>query len=189
MTDYFDWSERAIKGLRDGWAAGLSTKAIGTKLGCTKNAVVGKKNRLKLPARPDPIRRNGPVKTAKPTRARAGVATLGPLTIAHAGFVQPVKFVQFDVPEPKYPMRPIEHEAPIVDAVPIIRERDEKITDTAPLPIFKPRISRNECQYPTTYGNRHRMECAAPAINGPYCVEHKAICWVPTRAQMEQIGA
>ena len=183
MTDYFDWTDKAIANLRTHWAAGLSTKAIGIKLSCTKNAVVGKKNRLKLPSRPDPILRNGPVKPAKPVRARAGVATLGPLTIAHAGVVQPAKFVRFDDPDPKYPTRPIEHEAPIVDALPIIRERDEKIADTVPLPIFKPRISRNECQYPTTIAGRHRMLCDAPAINGPYCVEHKAICWVPTRAQ------
>ena len=189
--DYFNWNDKAIKTLRAGWAAGLSVNAISRLLKCSRNAVVGKKNRLKLPSRPDPIRRGKPA-VVKPARAKAGAKTrpaLGPLTIAHAGTMQPVKFVRFDNPDPKYPPRVIEREAPIVDALPLIHEADERVSEPMPLPIFKPRVSRHECQYPTTFTvgrhERHKMLCDKPAINGPYCDEHRALCWEPTKAQQQ----
>ena len=54
-----EWSEEAISQLRAFWTEGHSTAEIGRRMGVTKNAVVGKAHRLKLCARPSPIRHDG----------------------------------------------------------------------------------------------------------------------------------
>ena len=59
-THDMEWSEETIVHLRALWADGHSTAEIGRRLGVSKNAVVGKAHRLDLPARPSPIRRDGP---------------------------------------------------------------------------------------------------------------------------------
>ena len=51
-----EWSEDAIAQLRALWTEGHSTAEIGRRMGVTKNALVGKAHRLKLSARPSPIR-------------------------------------------------------------------------------------------------------------------------------------
>src|SRR5215469_18190843 len=55
-----EWAEETILRLRSLWDEGHSTAEIGRRLGVSKNAVVGKAHRLDLPARPSPIRRDGP---------------------------------------------------------------------------------------------------------------------------------
>jgi GcrA cell cycle regulator len=50
------WTEAQIADLKRLWTAGHSTSQIGTVLGVSKNAVIGKAHRIKLPARPSPIR-------------------------------------------------------------------------------------------------------------------------------------
>jgi GcrA cell cycle regulator len=57
MNDVITWSDDRIEQLKKLWEQGLSASAIGKVLGVSKNAVVGKAHRLKLPARPSPIRR------------------------------------------------------------------------------------------------------------------------------------
>ena len=52
----FEWTDDAIRELRQLWSEGYSTAEIGRRMGITKNAVVGKAHRLDLPARPSPIR-------------------------------------------------------------------------------------------------------------------------------------
>ena len=76
-----EWSEETIVHLRALWADGHSTAEIGRRLGVSKNAVVGKAHRLDLPARPSPIRRDGPG-AGQPRRAvpRAAGPTLPPLS-------------------------------------------------------------------------------------------------------------
>lgn len=54
------WDQAAINDLRTLWSdKGLSTTEIGRRMGCSKNAVVGKKSRLELEPRPSPILRGG----------------------------------------------------------------------------------------------------------------------------------
>lgn len=65
-----EWSEDAITQLRALWIEGHSTAEIGRRMGVTKNAVVGKAHRLKLCARPSPIRRERPA-DARPRSPRA----------------------------------------------------------------------------------------------------------------------
>ena len=57
MSDIVTWTDERIEQLRKLWDQGLSASAIGKQLGVSKNAVVGKAHRLKLPARPSPIRK------------------------------------------------------------------------------------------------------------------------------------
>jgi GcrA cell cycle regulator len=45
-----EWTSTQIEELRRLWAEGHSMAAIGEKMGCTKNAVAGKRNRLGLSA-------------------------------------------------------------------------------------------------------------------------------------------
>lgn len=67
MSDLVTWTEERIEQLRKLWDQGLSASAIGKQLGVSKNAVVGKAHRLKLPARPSPIRKG----TRPPVRRMA----------------------------------------------------------------------------------------------------------------------
>ncbi len=60
------WTEERIADLKRLWTAGHSTSHIGTVLGVSKNAVIGKAHRLKLPARPSPIRRSSGPSKPKP---------------------------------------------------------------------------------------------------------------------------
>jgi GcrA cell cycle regulator len=53
-----EWPAEKVARLRVLWAEGLSTSLIGDKMGLSKSSVIGKVRRLKLPARPSPIRRN-----------------------------------------------------------------------------------------------------------------------------------
>jgi GcrA cell cycle regulator len=50
------WTNELIHELTQFWDAGYSASHIGKGLGVSKNAVIGKAHRLKLPARPSPIR-------------------------------------------------------------------------------------------------------------------------------------
>ncbi len=52
-----EWTDERISELTRLWNDGLSTAEIGKVLGISKNAVVGKAHRLRLAARPSPIRR------------------------------------------------------------------------------------------------------------------------------------
>ncbi len=76
-----EWTDETIVRLRDLWTEGHSTAEIGRRLNVSKNAVVGKAHRLNLPARPSPIRRDGP-------SAPAAAAPTNPLT-PQAGDVPP----------------------------------------------------------------------------------------------------
>jgi len=54
-VDLHGWTPDAVQALRDMWAEGVPTRAIGRVLGCGNNAVVGKAHRLKLEGRVNPV--------------------------------------------------------------------------------------------------------------------------------------
>lgn len=69
-----DWTEDRRSRLRDLWDEGLSTRAIATALGVTKNAIVGKSYRLGLERRrpsnrPGSAPRPQPVVEKRPERS------------------------------------------------------------------------------------------------------------------------
>lgn len=51
------WTQERVAKLERLWQEGLTTAEIGRALGISKNAVVGKAHRLRLPSRQSPIRR------------------------------------------------------------------------------------------------------------------------------------
>jgi GcrA cell cycle regulator len=51
------WTEERVAELMRLWEAGRSASEIGRMLGVSKNSVVGKAHRMKLKARPSPIKR------------------------------------------------------------------------------------------------------------------------------------
>jgi GcrA cell cycle regulator len=60
-----EWTAETIEALRRLWGDGYSASQIAKELGgISRNAVIGKAHRLKLPPRPSPIKRN-------PEKARA----------------------------------------------------------------------------------------------------------------------
>ena len=51
MRTRMNWTRERDEELKRLWAQGLSTSRIGDQLGVTKNAVVGRSHRLRLPSR------------------------------------------------------------------------------------------------------------------------------------------
>jgi GcrA cell cycle regulator len=54
------WTPAEDAALRQGWADGVPTKELGRRLDRTKNSVISRSHRMKLPPRPSPI--SGPAK-------------------------------------------------------------------------------------------------------------------------------
>lgn len=54
------WSDEKVELLRRMWEEGVPASEIGSALGTTKNAVIGKAHRLKLNQRENPIARKPP---------------------------------------------------------------------------------------------------------------------------------
>jgi len=63
------WDEASEKTLAELWAAGWSASQIGARLGQSRNAVIGKVHRLKLPA-PREVGVNAPARAARAKLAR-----------------------------------------------------------------------------------------------------------------------
>jgi|SRR5690625_4922937 len=80
------WTPERTEELSQLWNAGHSASAIGKKLGVSKNAVVGKAHRMKLPPRPSPIRRQSktpaPARKAAPALAKPAAAAPNPVAVA-----------------------------------------------------------------------------------------------------------
>ena len=64
------WTGNRIEALRRLWQEGLSTAQIGREIGVSKNAVVGKVHRLKLPSRPSPIKSPGTAGNGRGSKVR-----------------------------------------------------------------------------------------------------------------------
>jgi hypothetical protein len=75
------WTDERVAELRQRWAEGQSAGYISRQVGMTRNTVMGKRTRLKLPARPTAIDMFGAevkpkkVRSAKTTKPRAMVKT------------------------------------------------------------------------------------------------------------------
>ncbi len=146
----FDWTNDTIARLRALWDEGHATAEIGRRMGISKNAVVGKAHRLRLPARPSPIQTRvaGSERQARPPRLPkpAPSSTLQPLPSA-AGRGGP--------------MRPVE--AP-----------------PAPLPVRSGPSGRPCCWPlgdPGQPGFRFCGDGTAPGR--PYCPEHAGLAYLP----------
>lgn len=82
-----DWTNELKATLRAHWDGGLSTGKIGRAMGLSKNSVVGAAHRMKLPLRPNPIKR-GVVRAPKPPAPLPrNAVTLSPLAAVPAPVV------------------------------------------------------------------------------------------------------
>jgi GcrA cell cycle regulator len=166
----FDWTEEAEARLRALWAQAdpvLSTGLIGQMIGCGKNAVVGKAHRLRLPARPSPIRTlknpDGSPVVRKPVPKRVAKAPGALVTLP--SMARPVEALPLRSPLP-------EAEAPTVPVPP------------APVAAQPPRNDGRGCCYPIgeprAPGFRF-CEAAVETVGRVYCDEHHALCWIKVR--------
>ena len=99
-----DWTDQTVAILRLLWSEGHSTAEIGRRMDTTKNAIVGKAHRLKLPARPSPIRAVSPQRPKSTARIKPSVPALAALLPAVSPFVE-LPPVPVPTPEPP-PVRP-----------------------------------------------------------------------------------
>lgn len=109
MNDYFDWTDERLERLRRLWAEGMSASKIGVQMGISKNSVVGKVHRLKLPSRPSPIQPR-----SEPKAKRAPKQTLPP--------VKPEQIVK-EEPKPAVVARQVEPVKKPVAAPRVIADR------------------------------------------------------------------
>lgn len=108
----FDWNDDTIGRLRALWAEGLSTAEIGRRIGVSKNAVVGKSHRLKLTARPSPIRRDSSGQRRRPLRLRC--PSLAELQCAHSATPSALTGASVGLRPIQAPPRPTHSPRPIV---------------------------------------------------------------------------
>ena len=133
------------------WHEGVSCNQIAARLGLTKNAVIGRRDRMGLPQRPSPIIRNGEPKPRepKPKRLSGSGALVGPTL-------------------PPQAVRAALRIAGVATSLP-----------NAPQTVFRARPSHACCWPfgdPKKPGFRF-CDSAAPA-GEPYCPEHRAVAWV-----------
>jgi GcrA cell cycle regulator len=155
----FDWTAEAIATLRQGWFDGLSTAAIGRRLGVSKNSIVSKARRVDLPVRQSPIIRNG-VKAPPP-----------------APRIQPAPRVTLPPLPPQVAYVPAALAKPLpVSLVP---------TRTVVVVQFTP--SNSTCCWPIgDPGTKAFRFCDdAAAVGKPYCLEHCGLAYVKVRHRAE----
>jgi GcrA cell cycle regulator len=175
-----EWNDELIGRLIALWAEGHSTAEIGRRLNVTKNAVVGKAHRLDLPARPSPIRRDGPRLSSRPTAPRRVTGpTLPPLaTTLTPGLV----------PSAPHPA------APLAAAVLPAAARQPAPEPAAAIKPPAPRVVSGyiprpmACCWPIGEpGTKSFHFCEAEAVPGkPYCSSHAQIAYVKVRDRREE---
>jgi GcrA cell cycle regulator len=159
------WDDTVIFRLRKLWDEGHSTAEIGRRLGISKNAVVGKAHRLDLPARPSPIRFDGPRAPRPRHRPPAPrLADIAPL----ASLKAPPKIARA-----ARTTRP----PPLLPAIPRKFEANRPI-----------QLGKAPCCWPIgdpgTSGFRF---CGDRAVAGkPYCVDHCRIAYTTPRDRREE---
>lgn len=159
-----EWNEDINDRLRALWGEGLSTAEIGRRLGVSKNAVVGKAHRLKLPARPSPIRRTEPG-AARPQPRRQPVPPL-PRVAPDAVPVPSMALNQAGVAMLAVPPQP-------------------RMSRPA---VFGPVAA---CCWPLGEpGSRNFRFCAEPSRPGkPYCEAHAAVAYVKPKPERREDAA
>lgn len=158
MARDIDWTEETAARLRALWDEKLSTAEIGRRMGMSKNAIIGKAHRLRLPPRASPILGKGAGTPRKPAVPRVRGPSLPPLPAAVAS----------SVPAPKPLPAPTRPPAWAPEPRP------------QPATVFKPVANRNPCCWPFgDPGTRGYRTCDGPSMPGkPYCAEHASIAYV-----------
>lgn len=160
------WTPELIEELRDLWARGLTGSKIGDALGMTKDAVIGKAHRLKLPSRPSPIRKGS---KPKPPRIKPALKLK---TFAIAKPKQPPKAVKGPPPKQKQP-QPYE-QGRSSDSI------KRRYAGCGPAP--------KRCQFIAEHPTADdSCKCLAPVRDGSaYCAVHHARCYMAGTSQVDR---
>jgi GcrA cell cycle regulator len=161
------WTDAKIARLTRLWAEGLATAEIGRRLNLSKNAVVGKAHRLRLPERPSPVKpREGGqprrIAPAPPPGRRPGRPTLPGLACLR---------------------RPLAAAAPDPASLP------GPDPQASPHGVPTQRRAAQPCCWPLGEpGSPRFRHCEAPATTGkPYCAAHCRLAYVRGRAAPEEL--
>jgi len=148
------WTDERIDQLTELWGAGQSASQIGKALGMSKNAVIGKAHRLKLPPRPSPIRKERSTSRPKP-RSVPRLQTAAP------------------PPPEAVPPAPVRPEAAAL----------RRVIETVPRIVRRPARRANGgpgCLWPIgDPGDADFHFCGDSSVPGkPYCDEHCAKAYI-----------
>ena len=202
-----NWTEERIELLKKLWAEGHSASQIGKMLGVSKNAVVGKAHRMKLAARPSPIKRSAksdgtkkdaPAKKAAPKAAKPAAPAAPKPAVKPAAPAAAKPVVAPVPPKPKAPIAPAARVAAPRPAAPAAKQptaaeikaaslpakaRRKASMDAADRKLFSGAMEKRKgpkCLWPHgDPGDADFHFCGAPAIPGkPYCAEHCARAYI-----------
>lgn len=159
-----DWTSDVIAQLRQLWDEGHTTAEIGRRLGVSKNAVVGKAHRLRLPPRPTPIRHHDPGQSPPAHRVRTvpELADISPPLAPMVSSAEPL-------PTTSDPLEDV-----------TVTERPMPVHEAAP-PRYVGRITA--CCWPIGEpGRRGFRFCEEPSVpRKPYCQVHSRSAYVQTQ--------
>src|SRR5579885_1674965 len=148
-----EWSDDMISQLRVLWNQGVPTKEIGEHLGVSKNAVIGKVNRLGDLKRRASIINNTAPKGPRRVMSKTSGQTIPKLPSEKKAKAKPMHTIQ----GPKSAPNP----APVQAA-----------------PQAKP---TRGCRW--LYGKRHQWrECGEETVDGTWCCRHRAKVFAPRAA-------
>jgi GcrA cell cycle regulator len=168
------WTDELIAELTRFWAEGYSSSIIAEKLGITRNAVVGKINRLDLPTPLVP-------KTTRIRNTGTGERKRAPRQAKPRKQViktyQSIRAVRVNGNSDS--MRLI--------MSPVANLPELRCVEIDPLLISLEDIRKGECRYP--YGDGPFLFCGHVAVEGSsYCKPHKALCSEPPRAPIQRFA-
>nr|QBM02683.1 hypothetical protein [uncultured archaeon] len=165
------WSARMVANLTQLWAEGYSASMIGERLGISRNAVIGKVHRLRLP-KPS-------VKVPHVSQKRV----LVPRQAVSAASPPPPKEKPREVP-PQVRVLPV---VPVV-AVPAIIPRPVSAIPGSQLVTLQKRTS-DQCRWPVNEGSPY-LYCGAPRVPGKsYCAHHQRMLLRPPKHLPVKVGA
>lgn len=178
------WTAERIDELTRLWSEGQSASAIGKQLGISKNAVVGKAHRLKLPSRPSPIRKQE-AGTSTPARKRSESLAM-PARSEDSGEQAetvpqaPAQASQDGTASTAPPPRTAEMPQPAKARTPRANAPKRPEPVTRKLPQVEAGVSNRTCQWPIGDPSQPDFHfCESPAAPGrPYCAEHCAMAYI-----------
>lgn len=158
-----DWTPARSARLEILWNEGHSASEIGRRMEITKNAVIGKAHRMKLPARPSPILERGTGAKPRPQTPRAGLVTLPALSSVTAQTREPNPIA----PTARNTPDRVKAGARATMAMPV-----QIVAALEPKPVVA--LSSQPCCWPIGEPRVKGFRfCGASSLRGrPYCPEH-----------------
>jgi hypothetical protein len=189
------WTDDLIQKLRDDWASGYSTVEIGRRLGCGKNACVGKARRIGLDQRQNVVRTIGQEKTEaaqKLINIGTPTAEIAETVGIHVDTVRALR-KRMGVAGPAYTRQSRDAPRFVVEAhgPTVLTLFSETISAPAPSPVIvrhephpTPVITTTRtCEFIAGEG-RPWTPCGDPVVaRTSYCQSHGALCFVRERRE------